>query len=78
MSAENKELTARETEIYGLVARGLTNRQIAKQLGISPFTAKFHVFNLMDKLNVHTRVEAAISYIQRNCTCGLSGTCTTK
>jgi len=52
-------LTAREQEILALLAAGLTNREIAEQLVIAAGTVKKHVSNLMGKLNVSNRTEAA-------------------
>ena len=52
-------LTRREREVLELVGRGLTNRQIARRLGISERTAAVHVSNLIAKLGVGNRVEAA-------------------
>lgn len=52
-------LTARETEILGLVERGLSNKDIARQLGIEIATVKNHVHNVLDKLHVHRRGLAA-------------------
>jgi DNA-binding NarL/FixJ family response regulator len=52
-------LTARELEILGLLASGLTNRQIGERLFISPKTAGVHVSNILGKLGVGGRVEAA-------------------
>jgi DNA-binding NarL/FixJ family response regulator len=52
-------LTAREREILGLVAAGLTNRLIAERLFISESTAGVHVANILGKLGVASRVEAA-------------------
>lgn len=51
-------LTARETEVLRLLARGLTNREIANVLNISMSTAKNHVTNLLVKLEVADRTEA--------------------
>lgn len=53
-------LTAREREVLGLVRVGLTNEEIASRLGISPDTAKFHVSQILAKLGVTTREEAAV------------------
>ncbi|MEJ5946157.1 response regulator transcription factor [Pseudokineococcus basanitobsidens] len=53
-------LTARELEVLRLVARGLTNRDIAGQLWISENTVKNHVRNLLEKLQLHSRMEAAM------------------
>ncbi|MFI6536867.1 ATP-binding protein [Nonomuraea sp. NPDC050547] len=52
-------LTARELEVLGLVAEGLSNRQIAERLFISARTSGVHVSNIMAKLAVSSRVEAA-------------------
>jgi len=52
------ELTAREQEVLALVAKGLTNKDIARVLGFTPRTAKAHVANLLEKLGVTDRTEA--------------------
>jgi len=57
-----KNLTLREREILGLIAEGYGNREIARQLTIELGTAKNHVHNILDKLNVKTRRDAAIYY----------------
>ena len=51
-------LTARELEVLRLLARGLSNGEIGKALFISQTTAKFHVANIMRKLEVRHRAEA--------------------
>jgi DNA-binding CsgD family transcriptional regulator len=48
-------LTGREEEVASLVARGLTNRQIASELSISEHTASTHVRKILKKLNLHSR-----------------------
>jgi len=50
-------LTTRETEILKFIARGFTNNQIAERLSISTRTVEGHRASLMDKLNLHSRVE---------------------
>lgn len=60
--ANDKNLTAREREILGLIAAGYGNREIARQLTIELGTAKNHVHNILDKLNVKTRADAAIYF----------------
>ena len=55
---ESKQLTEREREVLSLLARGLSNRDIGKRLYISETTAKFHVGNIIRKLNVTRRAEA--------------------
>jgi 4-hydroxy-2-oxoheptanedioate aldolase len=57
--AESLGLTARERDVLRLVAAGRTNRQIAEELFISPKTASVHVSNILGKLAVATRGEAA-------------------
>jgi DNA-binding CsgD family transcriptional regulator len=52
-------LTRREVEVLALVAVGRSNRQIAQALFISPKTAGVHVSNILAKLGVAGRVEAA-------------------
>jgi DNA-binding NarL/FixJ family response regulator len=52
-------LTAREAEVLGLVARGLTNREIAARLVISVKTASVHVSHILRKLDAPNRREAA-------------------
>lgn len=51
-------LTDREREILQLIARGLPNKAIAAELGISEHTVKFHVGSIFDKLAVSSRAEA--------------------
>ncbi len=57
-------LTPRETEILGLLAEGLSNKMIARRLGISDGTVKLHVKAILRKLNVHSRVEAAVIAVE--------------
>jgi DNA-binding NarL/FixJ family response regulator len=52
-------ITAREAEVLELVARGYTNREIAESLYVSPKTASVHVTNILRKLGVSSRREAA-------------------
>ena len=54
-------LTARELEVLRLVAAGRSNQQIATELFISPKTASVHVSNILGKLGVTNRVEAAFA-----------------
>jgi DNA-binding NarL/FixJ family response regulator len=50
-------LTGREEEVLGLLAAGLSNRQIAARLGLRPQTVKNHVSRVYEKLDVHSRLE---------------------
>ena len=65
---ENKSpfdgLTPRETQILGLLAEGQSNKVIARNLGISDGTVKLHVKAILRKLNVHSRVEAAVLAVE--------------
>jgi DNA-binding NarL/FixJ family response regulator len=56
--ASNAKLTPRETEILGLVADGLTNKQIAAQLHVEEQTVKNHIHNILDRLNLRRRNQA--------------------
>jgi DNA-binding NarL/FixJ family response regulator len=60
-----KNLTKREREILSLVAEGMSNREIAEKLVLSPETVKSHVAAILEKLNVSDRTQAAI-YAVRN------------
>jgi DNA-binding NarL/FixJ family response regulator len=51
-------LTPRETEILQLMAQGLPTDEIAAQLGVSPYTLRTHVQNILTKLGVHSKLEA--------------------
>ena len=53
-------LTDREMEVLTLVAQGLNNRDIAKELFISENTVKNHVRNILEKLHLHSRMEAVV------------------
>jgi two-component system NarL family response regulator len=53
-------LTDRELEVLKLVARGLNNRDIARELYISENTVKNHIRNILEKLQLHSRMEAVV------------------
>jgi DNA-binding NarL/FixJ family response regulator len=59
-SVPTPRLTERELEVLRLVAQGLNNREIAKQLFISENTVKNHVRNILEKLQLHSRMEAVM------------------
>ncbi len=54
------ELSVREREVLVLVAEGLTNREVAARLSISPVTARNHVSNILTKLGLENRTQAAM------------------
>jgi DNA-binding NarL/FixJ family response regulator len=58
------ELTEREFEVLELVARGTQNKLIASELGLSEHTVKIHIHNIIRKLRVHNRTEAAAFFLQ--------------
>ena len=53
-------LTAREDQVLQLLARGLTNKEIAQSLDITDHTVKFHVTAIMGKLNAQSRTDAVV------------------
>ena len=58
------DLTPREAEILSLLAEGQSNKVIARNLGISDGTVKLHVKAILRKLNIHSRVEAAVIAVE--------------
>jgi len=57
--AQPDPLSARETEVLSLMARGMSNKLIARELALSPHTVKRHVAHVLDKLGVASRSQAA-------------------
>lgn len=60
------ELTPRELEILSLLAEGQSNKVIARNLGITDGTVKLHVKAILRKLDVHSRVEAAVIAVKHS------------
>jgi two-component system, NarL family, response regulator LiaR len=60
-----QRLSARELDVLRLIARGMENAEIAETLAISPRTAKNHVSNILAKLGLPSRVQAAIYAVRR-------------
>ena len=58
-------LTAREREVLALLARGLANKAIARELGVTEKTVKTHVSNILGKLGVHDRTQAALYAVRQ-------------
>ncbi len=70
MAAEREQLpapvlTARELEVLKLVARGLSNKEVADELYISENTVKNHVRNILEKLHLHSRMEAVMYAVRK-------------
>lgn len=59
-TAADVNLTDRETEILDCLAEGMNNKNIARKLGISDTTVKVHIKNILRKLNLTSRLEAAV------------------
>jgi DNA-binding NarL/FixJ family response regulator len=59
-------LTARELEVLRLVARGLSNREVAAELFIAENTVKNHVRNILEKLRLHSRMQAVMHALREH------------
>ncbi len=66
----SRALTDREMEILAHIAQGMSNKGIAKALDISHDTVKLHVRHILAKLNVSSRVEAAVYAVERKASSG--------
>ncbi|HYK52472.1 MAG TPA: response regulator transcription factor [Candidatus Eremiobacteraceae bacterium] len=64
-SVDGGVLTPREIEVLGMLAAGLPNKAIARKLGVSAHTVKFHVGSIMTKLHASSRTEAVTDGIRR-------------
>jgi two-component system nitrate/nitrite response regulator NarL len=58
------DLTSREEEVFGFVSRGMSNKEIARCVKCTERTVKHHMTNIMLKLNVRNRVQAALKFAQ--------------
>ncbi len=61
-----QKLTAREIEVLGMLAAGRTTPEIAERLHIAPLTARSHIQNILQKLEVHSKAEAVAFAFQKN------------
>lgn len=75
-STLNREvrMTKRERQIIELIARGMTNKEIAESIHISAFTAKSHIHNILEKLALHSRIQIATQSSTINTVSDLAGT----
>jgi DNA-binding NarL/FixJ family response regulator len=64
-AAEGAELSAREIEVLRLLARGWSNARIAQSLYVSQGTVKHHISNILVKLEVDNRIQAAVRAVER-------------
>jgi DNA-binding NarL/FixJ family response regulator len=64
LKSQDHTLTDREEDVFRLIAKGFTNGQIGKTLGITEGTVKNHVVSLYTKLNIHSRSEAVVRAIE--------------
>jgi two-component system, NarL family, nitrate/nitrite response regulator NarL len=63
---EFSQLSPRETAVLEMLGRGLTNREIGEQLHLAEKTVKHHMTNILQKLHVRSRTEAALASLRRN------------
>ena len=64
-AASEAELTPRQWEVLGLVAQGLTYKEVGRRLHLSEKTIKYHMGQVLEKLHVKTRAQAIAHYIQK-------------
>jgi non-specific serine/threonine protein kinase len=64
-SSTDTPLTPRQHEVAALIARGLTNAQIAERLVVSPHTVERHVENILSRLRLSSRIEVAVWIVER-------------
>jgi DNA-binding NarL/FixJ family response regulator len=64
IASATEGLSSRESEILALIAEGLSNKEIATRLNISPCTVRTHLMHIFEKLHVRCRTEAAARYFR--------------
>jgi DNA-binding NarL/FixJ family response regulator len=57
---EAVRMTRREREVIVLIAEGMSNKEIAQRLNLSPYTVKSHIHNILEKMALHSRLEIAL------------------
>ncbi len=72
-AAELEKLSPREREILRFIARGLSNKEIARALELAESTVKIHVQNMLRKLNLSSRVQAAVFAVENGLGQGAEG-----
>jgi DNA-binding NarL/FixJ family response regulator len=63
--APGQDLSAREVEILRLVVKGMSNKEMAGELGLAEGTVRIHLSHIFEKLGVHDRTQAAVVALQR-------------
>lgn len=62
---DSSHLSDRESEVLQLVSKGMSNQRIGTALGVSEGTIKFHLNNILSKLQAHDRTEAVVIALRR-------------
>jgi two-component system nitrate/nitrite response regulator NarL len=66
--ADRERLSPREREILGFLAKGASNKEIARELEVAESTVKIHVQHILRKLNLTSRVQAAVYAVESGLT----------
>jgi DNA-binding NarL/FixJ family response regulator len=66
LNAREKRLTKRRRQVATLACRGLSNRQIAKKLGVTEGTVKIHLHAIYERLDIHDRVDLMFALTGRS------------
>ncbi len=65
MASAIGRLTRRESEVLALLSKGCVDKEIAQALGISAWTVHGHIKNIFERLQVRTRTEAVVRYLEK-------------